>query len=129
MISQAAPKQARYRAEDRQRLAAALDLLSAGLLALLVPTRYHGAIAESISPTSPGSTQLGSCSRSFKTVPLNETSPLAVSISLVRLGIGHLAGLLKVHQELLVRGESVARVLQVLLGLANDALPRFPVIS
>merc|ERR1719252_58988 len=54
------------RAEDRQRLAAALDLLSAGLLALLV------------------------------------------------LGIGHLAGLLQVHQELLVRGESVARVLQAL---------------
>merc|ERR1719460_3525958 len=57
------------RAEDRQGLAAALDLLSAGLLALLV------------------------------------------------LGIGHLAGLLQVHQELLVRGESIARVLEVLLGL------------
>merc|ERR1719213_605282 len=57
------------RAEDRQGLAAALDLLSAGLLALLV------------------------------------------------LGVGHLAGLLKVHQELLVRGEGVARVLKVLLGL------------
>merc|ERR1719213_588946 len=57
------------RAEDRQGLAAALDLLSAGLLALLV------------------------------------------------LGVGHLAGLLQVHQELLVRGEGVARVLKVLLGL------------
>merc|ERR1719331_321729 len=38
-------------------------------------------------------------------------------LALLVLGIGHLAGLLQVHQELLVRGESVARVLQVLLGL------------
>ena len=63
MISNAAAQKARYRAEDRQGLAAALDLLSAGLLALLIPTRYHGAIVESISPISLGSTQLGSGSR------------------------------------------------------------------
>ena len=38
MLSHAAAQKAQYRAEDRQGLAAALDLLSAGLLALLIPT-------------------------------------------------------------------------------------------
>merc|ERR1719446_831331 len=57
------------RAEDGEGLAAAFDLLSAGLLALLP------------------------------------------------LGVGVLASLLKVHQELLVRAERVARVVEILLGL------------